>query len=307
MKQRVFLGAKAMTVQEGRPSEVEIWAPSTKLPKRVLELREHFYSFHDRELTNEPYSFTTGTEWDEVYAYHDWANEPAIYQFFPSIDATLKAMAVEVKLPAGFWDTTLEMRRAIFFHEVMTKYIPVTIIDGELIVGFNFNTSLSRSLNKSETKKRNKEMKEWFGQASHLNNTGIGTAAAVPGHIIPNYEKVLQIGFKGLVQEYQELQDDSLPPDHKEFIDALILSCKTARNFAYRYSQEARKLADKETNPERREELEEIARICRRVPWEPPETFWEALQALWFTHMLVMAAESYPGAGLSFGRWDQYL
>ena len=42
------------------------------------------------------------------------------------------------------------------------------------------------------------------------------------------------------------------------------------------------------------ESLAEIARICRKVPWEPPATFHEALQALWFLHMLVMAAESYP-------------
>ncbi|MGC8827142.1 MAG: pyruvate formate lyase family protein, partial [Anaerolineae bacterium] len=56
-----------------------------------------------------------------------------------------------------------------------------------------------------------------------------------------------------------------------------------------------------------RAELLEIARICRKVPWEPAETFTEALQSLWFTHMLVMAAESYPGPGLSPGRIDQYL
>ncbi len=43
------------------------------------------------------------------------------------------------------------------------------------------------------------------------------------------------------------------------------------------------------------------------MPAEPAETFHEALQSLWFAHMLVMAAESYPGPGLSPGRVDQYL
>ncbi|TFG09416.1 hypothetical protein EU538_05190, partial [Candidatus Thorarchaeota archaeon] len=272
-----------MTVEETNRSTVEIWTPSSELSERVVKLRKHFYSFNERTITNEPYSFTTGTEWDEVYAYHDWANEPAIYQFFPSIDATLKAMAVRVELPGDYWEKTLEMRRAIFFHEVMTRYMPVRIIDGELIVGFNFNTALSRSLNKSETKQRNKEMDKWFEEATHLNNLGIGTAASVPGHVIPNYERVLQIGFKGLVQEYQDLQVEDLSTDHKEFIDALILSCETARDFACRYSNKASVLANKEQDPSRRQELEEIARICERMPWEPPETFWEALQSLWFT------------------------
>ena len=35
-------------------------------------------------------------------------------------------------------------------------------------------------------------------------------------------------------------------------------------------------------------ELAQIARICHKVPWEPAETFPEALQSLWFTHMLLM-------------------
>ena len=43
------------------------------------------------------------------------------------------------------------------------------------------------------------------------------------------------------------------------------------------------------------------------MPWQPAETFPEALQALWMTHMMLMAAESYPGPGVSPGRIDQYL
>jgi formate C-acetyltransferase len=50
-----------------------------------------------------------------------------------------------------------------------------------------------------------------------------------------------------------------------------------------------------------------MANMLRRVPWEPAETFWEAVQSLWLTHMLVMSDENYPGPGVSFGRIDQYL
>jgi len=45
----------------------------------------------------------------------------------------------------------------------------------------------------------------------------------------------------------------------------------------------------------------------KRVPWEGARNFWEAVQSLWMTHMLVMTDENYPGPGLSFGRLDQYL
>ena len=244
-----------MTVDENKAPLVKIWSPSDKLSERVQKLREHFYSFYDREETNEPYSFTTGTEWDEVYSLHDWANEPAIYPFLPSIDQTLKAMAVKVDLPEGYWKKGLSMRRAIFFHEVMTKYMPTIILDGELIVGFNFNTALSRSLNKSETKARNKEMDVYFKEASRLNEKGIGTASSVGGHLIPNYAKVMRIGMKGLSEEYRELLNGDLTPEHKEFIESLILSCETARDVGLRYSKKAQELASSETDSTRKEEL----------------------------------------------------
>jgi pyruvate formate-lyase/glycerol dehydratase family glycyl radical enzyme len=296
-----------LTVDENNAPLIKIWSPSETLSKRVQKLRDHFYSFNDRDETNEPYAFTTGTEWDEVYSVHDWANEPAIYRFMPSIDQTLKAMSVKVDLPEGYWDHSLALRRAIFFHEVMTKYMPVIILDGELIVGFNFNTALSRSLNKSETKSRNKEMYIWFKEAARLNANGVGTASSVPGHIIPNYAKVMKIGMSGLAEEYKQLLKDDITKGHREFIEALILSCETAKDVGLRYAKKAQDLSKSEANPVRREELEKIGELLKRVPWEPPTTFWEALQSFWIVHMLVMAAESYPGAGLSHGRWDQYM
>jgi len=296
-----------LTIDEKKKPLIEIWSPSEKLSNRVRKLRNHFYSFNDRDETNEPYAFTTGTDWDEVYSVHDWANEPALYAFFASINQTLKAMAVKVDLPSGYWNYGLEMRRAIFFHEVMTKYIPAVILDGELIVGFNFNTALSKSLNKSETKKRNKEMSKWFKATSRLNEHGIGTGSSIPGHLIPNYAKVMKVGMRGLAEEYTALLKSELTPEHREFVEALILSCETARDVGFRYSEKAKELAKSEPHFDRKEELLKIAEICARVPWEVPSTFWEALQSLWIVHMLVMAAESYPGAGLSHGRWDQYV
>jgi len=50
-----------------------------------------------------------------------------------------------------------------------------------------------------------------------------------------------------------------------------------------------------------------MAANLQHVPWEPAGNFWEAVQSLWLTHMLVMADENYPGPGTSFGRIDQYL
>ncbi|MEJ2589279.1 MAG: pyruvate formate lyase family protein, partial [Deltaproteobacteria bacterium] len=73
------------------------------------------------------------------------------------------------------------------------------------------------------------------------------------------------------------------------------------------YANVLKDLAKKETDGQRREELQQMAENLRKVPWEPAQTFWEALQALWLNHMLIMSDENYPGPGVSFGRIDQYL
>ena len=68
----------------------------------------------------------------------------------------------------------------------------------------------------------------------------------------------------------------------------------------------ARELAETERDPIRREELLGIAKACDRVPAHPPRTFLEALQAMWFVHILHWW-ETRNTAAVSPGRVDQYL
>lgn len=49
----------------------------------------------------------------------------------------------------------------------------------------------------------------------------------------------------------------------------------------------------------------EISRICKKVPMEPSETFHEAMQSLWFIHLILQIESN--GHSLSFGRFDQYM
>ena len=88
---------------------------------------------------------------------------------------------------------------------------------------------------------------------------------------------------------------------------AMLESSTMARDVAARYAETCTTLAAGETDQTRRGELRHMAAILKRVPWEPARSFWEAVQSLWLTHMLVMSDENYPGPGLSFGRLDQYL
>jgi formate C-acetyltransferase len=148
----------------------------------------------------------------------------------------------------------------------------------------------------------------FFKELQLINSLGVGNCAAVPGHLVPDYPKALAVGWKGIQDEAQAiLAKNGITPEQRNLARAVSICADGVCELTQRYATEAERLAQSETDPARKGELQEIARICRKVPWLPADTFTEALQALWTTHMLVMVAESYPGPGVSPGRIDQYL
>jgi formate C-acetyltransferase len=117
------------------------------------------------------------------------------------------------------------------------------------------------------------------------------------GHFLPNYEKALNLGLRGY--------SDKLKGKNGDFYKAAQIACEALSIYAARMAGEAAKLADIEPGSLRASELREIARICRKVPMDPPGTFHEALQALWLLHMAVNLEGL--NSAISFGRIDQYL
>jgi len=285
-----------------------LWSAAPTLSPRVQRLRNQYWSFYERDFTNEVRAYTTGAPWDMVYSIWSWTNVPEVALFQAGFRSYLSAAATRVKLPEGFWTEPLVVRQAIFFREVVRHYLPAKILEGELVVGSNFSAALSRCLTQDEAHARDQQEKVFLKEWHALNDVGVGNCGAVPGHLVPDYPKALRIGWSGIQQEAQRVADD--PTSTREQRDqarAIVICADAVRIFADRYEAEAYRLADAEMNPARRAELREIARNCAKVPWLPPDTFPEALQALWTTHMLLMAAESYPGPGVSPGRVDQYL
>ncbi len=117
------------------------------------------------------------------------------------------------------------------------------------------------------------------------------------GHFLPNYEKMLRLGVNGYLKTFDEKNSDL----HR----AARIACEGLVDFAERLSKKAERLAFFEKDPDRSRELREIARICNKVPRDKAETFQEALQSLWLTHMTV-CLEGLNSA-VSLGRIDQYL
>lgn len=141
-----------------------------------------------------------------------------------------------------------------------------------------------------------------FGMEGKLN--------AGDAHLAVNYERILKDGLRGYekrVKEYKASLDLTDPEsiDKYCFYNAVLIVLEAVRNFANRYSVLAKDLAEKELNQERKIELLEISRICSKVPYEPAETFQEAVQSVWFIQLILQIESN--GHSLSYGRFDQYM
>ena len=141
-----------------------------------------------------------------------------------------------------------------------------------------------------------------FGMEGKLN--------AGDAHLAVNYERILKDGLRGYekrVKEYKAALDLTNPDniDKYCFYNAVLIVLKAVRNFANRYSVLAKDLAEKEMNQKRKIELLEISRICSKVPYEPAETFQEAVQSVWFIQLILQIESN--GHSLSYGRFDQYM
>ncbi len=125
---------------------------------------------------------------------------------------------------------------------------------------------------------------------------------------IPNYEKVLDVGLKGLIEEAQtRLQeiDESVPDDYidqKDFLQAAIISLKGVITYARRYAELARHQAEQTDDQADKERLEGIAKRCDRVPENPPETLAEALQAFFILHVARNLEFMTAGIGVRFDK-----
>ncbi len=130
------------------------------------------------------------------------------------------------------------------------------------------------------------------------------------GHISVDYAKVLAKGLNGIIAEAEAELDklDATDPAQLKkmhFLRAVVIANKAVIRFAERFAEEADRLAAKEKAAERKAELQEIARICRKVPAQPAETFWEALQSFWFVQLAIQLESN--GHSISPMRFDQYM
>ncbi|MHB8876249.1 MAG: pyruvate formate lyase family protein, partial [Myxococcaceae bacterium] len=129
-------------------------------------------------------------------------------------------------------------------------------------------------------------------------------------HTVVDVPRVLGRGVLSLQAEAREKESSAGDPKKKAFYQALQVALDGVLEYAGHLAAEAeRSLASGDfTGPDgeaRRRVLEDMARICRKVPANPPETLHEAIQAIWI--LFLSQHQENMGAGLVVGRLDTWL
>jgi len=130
------------------------------------------------------------------------------------------------------------------------------------------------------------------------------------GHLSAGYEKLLKLGYIGIINEaesFQRLLSKSDPEFQEkfDFYEAVKIYYKAAIEFSLRYSDLAREKALNEKNNNRKKELETISITMEKISKKPPDSLYEAIQYIWFTQNI--ANIIFQRSVIALGRLDQIL
>ena len=129
-------------------------------------------------------------------------------------------------------------------------------------------------------------------------------------HICLDFDKLLRVGINGLREEIKQRLDEiefgtvGVYPEMEEikrweFYQCCLIELDAVSDLAARYAMEALRLAEEAPEP-RKGELIRLGNMLKKVPDEPAESFYEALQSVQF--FLSTLFGLYP-----LGRPDRYL
>ncbi|MFC1928569.1 glycyl radical protein [Chloroflexota bacterium] len=148
---------------------------------------------------------------------------------------------------------------------------------------------------------------EWI-KSGLMTGFGIRPSGARP----LDFAKIINRGIEGAISDAREELDKLEYTDHPAedynrecFLQAVIIVCEGAIEFAHRYARLAEEMAEKEKDSGRKKELEKIAGVCGWAPAKPARSFYEALQSFWLAHLCNNLETAFLTE--TPGRMDQYL
>ena len=252
---------------------------STNVSDRILRLKERYKtlpvpSAEDIYAENKYKIFCTGDRWltlRYLRAWRDNGNAP-----------------------------TLKLRASYAEAEEIKNSEP-TILDDELLLGHLYLPEYTAE-----------EWEEYRRLTDAFEMSPYHHAQKLPRkcHICIDFEKLIKVGIRGVREEIKAKMDEidlascEVYPNTEalerlEFYECLELELDAVCQLAKKYAVAARALAEEKCEP-RRSELERMAEIIERVPENPAESFYEAVQSVHF--FLSTLFGLYP-----LGRPDKYL
>ncbi len=130
------------------------------------------------------------------------------------------------------------------------------------------------------------------------------------GHLGMGYEKLLKLGFKGIIKESESFRnklnkEDHLYQEKYNFYEAVKIYYEGAIEFAGRFSKLSQNEALMEKDEQRKKELELISEMLDKFTENPPDTFYGAVLFIYFTQNI--ANIIYQRSVVALGRLDQVL
>jgi len=123
-------------------------------------------------------------------------------------------------------------------------------------------------------------------------------------HSAAGFQRVLKQGFGGIKKMALERATETDDMEKINFYDAVVIIMDAIISFIQRYAQLAQEMSESESNQSRRSELKVIAANCRQIAANPPQSYWQALQLFYFTHLFAQIENM---TMMSLGRFDQYI
>lgn len=129
--------------------------------------------------------------------------------------------------------------------------------------------------------------------------------ATIQGHVIIDYEKVLEVGLLAMKEEVEEKfkNEKKLTDEERDFFESVKIAIEGTIVFAERLVEKLEATLASETDPDKKENLRRVLENCRAVPLKPAETFHQAVQSAWTIKTAVELA--LPTNLHCFGRMDQ--
>lgn len=285
-----------------------------KITERIAHLRE-------KVLSTRP---TVCTERARFYTriYRENEDQPVIIRRALALKATLENMSIfidEGELIVG--NQSSGHRAAPIFPEYAVDWLPEEMDELDKRPGDAFFIT-------EEHKEELKEIAAWWkgrvlwdhGRAlmtqelRDLQDSAIikatGNLTSGDAHIAVDFQKILDVGLEGYFREIEMYHGKVDRSDREgvrkdKFYMALAMGLDSFRSFIRRYRDLAVYLGKESENPQRIEELQQIAANCDHIADHPPQTFYQALQLVYFVQLILQIESN--GHSVSLGRLDQYL